>query len=485
MRPDARSRRRHAMETMGRMRRIHFVGIGGAGMSGIAEVMLNLGYQVSGSDLNESQVTRRLHDQGASVVVGHRAENVAGCDAVVISSAVTDANPEVVAARDQRIPIVPRAEMLAELMRFHFGIAVAGTHGKTTTTSLIASLLAEANLDPTFVIGGRLNSAGVNARLGGGDYLVAEADESDASFLYLQPMLAVVTNIDADHMSTYGGDFGRLRGAFIEFLHHLPFYGLAVLCADDAEVRGLLPAVSRPVLTYGTTEGVDVRAVDLRQEGMQTHFSVVHAGQDTPLQVTLNLPGRHNVLNALAAITVAHELDVDDETIRCALSGFQGIDRRFQTRQGCRVEAGELMLVDDYAHHPRELAATIAAVREGWPGRRLVVAFQPHRYTRTQDQFEDFVQVLSQADVLLLSEVYAAGEAAINGADGRALSRAVRARGQVDPVFVDAVGDLPQVLSGLVRDGDIVLTLGAGDIGAVAATLAERLGAKGENDGKA
>jgi UDP-N-acetylmuramate--alanine ligase len=473
------------METMGRMRRIHFVGIGGAGMSGIAEVMLNLGYQVSGSDLNESPVTRRLRDQGASVVVGHGAENVAGCDAVVISSAVTDANPEVVAARDQRIPVVPRAEMLAELMRFHFGIAVAGTHGKTTTTSLIASLLAEANLDPTFVIGGRLNSAGVNARLGGGDYLVAEADESDASFLYLQPMLAVVTNIDADHMSTYGGDFGRLRGAFIEFLHHLPFYGLAVLCADDAEVRGLLPAVSRPVLTYGTTEGVDVRAVDLRQEGMQTHFSVVHAGQDTPLQVTLNLPGRHNVLNALAAITVAHELGVDDETIRCALSGFQGIDRRFQTRQGCRVEAGELMLVDDYAHHPRELAATIAAVREGWPGRRLVVAFQPHRYTRTQDQFEDFVQVLSQADVLLLCEVYAAGEAAINGADGRALSRAVRARGQVDPVFVDAVGDLPQVLSGLVRDGDIVLTLGAGDIGAVAATLAERLGAKGENDGKA
>jgi len=485
MRPDARSRRRHAMETMGRMRRIHFVGIGGAGMSGIAEVMLNLGYQVSGSDLNESPVTRRLRDQGASVVVGHGAQNVDGCDAVVTSSAVTDANPEVVAARDQRIPVVPRAEMLAELMRFHFGIAVAGTHGKTTTTSLIASLLAEANLDPTFVIGGRLNSAGVNARLGGGDYLVAEADESDASFLYLQPTLAVVTNIDADHMSTYGGDFGRLRGAFIEFLHHLPFYGLAVLCADDAEVRGLLPAVSRPVLTYGTTEGVDVRADDLRQEGMQTHFSVVHAGQDTPLRVTLNLPGRHNVLNALAAITVAHELGVDDETIRRALSGFQGIDRRFQTQQGCRVEAGEVMLVDDYAHHPRELAATIAAVRGGWPGRRLVVAFQPHRYTRTQDQFEDFVQVLSQADVLLLSEVYAAGEAAINGADGRALSRAVRARGQVDPVFVDPVADLPQVLSGLVRDGDIVLTLGAGDIGAVAATLAEQLGAKGENDGKA
>ncbi len=487
MKPDARNRRRHAMQSMGSMRRIHFVGIGGAGMSGIAEVMFNLGYQVSGSDLGESRVTRRLRELGASIVIGHSAENVAGCDAVVISSAVTDANPEVVAARKQRIPVVPRAEMLAELMRFHFGIAVAGTHGKTTTTSLIASLLAEANLDPTFVIGGRLNSAGANARLGGGDYLVAEADESDASFLYLQPMLAVVTNIDADHMSTYGGDFDRLRGAFVEFLHHLPFYGLAVLCADDSEVRGLLPLVNRPVLTYGTGEGVDVRATNLRQKGMRTHFSVVLAEREreAPLEITLNLPGGHNVLNALAAIAVAHELGVDDESIRRALSGFQGIDRRFQVRQGCRVQAGELMLVDDYAHHPQELDATIAAVREGWPGRRLVLAFQPHRYSRTQDQFEDFVRVLSQADVLLLSEVYAAGEVPINGADGRALSRAVRARGQVDPVFVDPVTDLPQVLSGLVCDGDIVLTLGAGDIGTVAATLAEQLEAKGETDGKA
>lgn len=466
--------RRHAPNSMGHMRRIHFVGIGGAGMSGIAELMLNLGYEISGSDQRESEVTRRLAELGASISIGHSAEAVEGRDAVVISSAVKAENPEVKAAKVQRIPVVPRAEMLAEIMRFHYGIAVAGTHGKTTTTSLVTSVLAEAGLDPTFVIGGRLNSAGANARLGGGDYLVAEADESDASFLYLQPMLAVVTNIDADHMTTYGGDFNRLRKTFLEFLHHLPFYGLAVLCVDDEEVRGLLPQVTRRVITYGLSQDADVRAVSVRQAEMTTSFTVQAACLEQPLEIRLNLPGRHNVLNALAAVAIALELQLDVTSVQQALQRFQGIGRRFQTQE-CQFDERSVMLVDDYAHHPREIAATLAAVREGWPERRLVVAFQPHRYTRTLEQFDDFVQVLSTADVLILTEVYAAGEEPLRGAEGRDLSRAIRMRAQVDPVFIDPVEDLPELVGGLLQDGDILLTLGAGSIGAVAGNLKNHL----------
>ncbi|HEB97023.1 MAG TPA: UDP-N-acetylmuramate--L-alanine ligase [Sedimenticola thiotaurini] len=466
--------RRRAAEAMGRIRQLHFVGIGGSGMNGIAEVMLNLGYRISGSDLKANAATRRLEELGASIHIGHAAGNIDGADAVVISSAVREENPEVQAARERRIPVVPRAEMLAELMRFHYGIAVAGTHGKTTTTSLVASVLGEAGLDPTFVIGGRLNSAGTHARLGEGEYLVAEADESDASFLYLQPMLAVVTNVDADHMTTYGGDFERLRRTFLEFLHHLPFYGLAVLCIDDDQVRGLLGRVTRRVLTYGTRAGADLRACDIRAEGLRTHFRVERAGEE-PFDVTLNMPGRHNVLNALAAIAVALELGCGPEVIQRALARFQGIGRRFQASRCPLPGGGEVMLVDDYGHHPRELAATLDAVREAWPGRRLVLAFQPHRYTRTREQFEDFVQVLSRPDLLILTEVYAAGETPIPGADGRALSGAIRARGQRVPVFVDPVTELPEVILGLVRPDDIVLLMGAGDIGAVAAALPERL----------
>lgn len=461
-------------DAMGRIRHIHFVGIGGAGMNGIAQVMLNLGYHISGSDLKESAATQRLSEQGASIYFGHGPENISGADAVVISSAVKEDNPEVVAAHEQRIPVVPRAEMLAELMRFLYGIAVAGTHGKTTTTSLIASVLEEGGLDPTFVIGGRLNAAGTYARLGKGEYLVAEADESDASFLFLQPMMAVVTNVDADHMTTYGGDFQRLRGTFIEFLHHLPFYGLAVLCIDDDEVRGLLPEVTRQVITYGFSEDADLRALNLRQEGLCTHFQVSPVEGEV-FDVTLNMPGRHNVLNALAAIAVALELGLPVAAIQRALTEFGGIGRRFQAAE-CQLPDGRtVMLVDDYGHHPREVAATLEAVHEGWPGRRVVLAFQPHRYSRTQEQFEDFTQVLSRADVLVLGEVYAAGEKPIAGADGRALSRAIRARGQVDPVFVEPITELPEVLTGVICEGDIVLTLGAGDIGQVAASLADRL----------
>ncbi len=468
-------RLRHAVESMGRVKHIHFVGIGGVGMSGIAEVMLNLGYRVSGSDRKRGAVVERLERQGAVVVIGHHAENIVDADAVVVSSAVQEDNPEVEAAHAALIPVVPRAEMLAELMRFSFGIAVAGTHGKTTTTSLTASLLAEGELDPTFVIGGRLNSAGSNARLGRGEFLVAEADESDASFLYLQPMMAIVTNIDADHMSTYGGDFNRLRGAFIEFLHHLPFYGHAILCVDDAEVRGMLSQISRPLLTYGIEQEADLQAFDIEQRGLKSIFSIRFSNGEEPLRVTLNLPGRHNILNALAAITVARELGVSREEIGRALEQFQGIGRRFQVTEHCPIEGGEVMLVDDYGHHPREVAATLTAVREGWPGRRVVMVFQPHRYSRTQEQFEDFTQVLSQTDLLLLAEVYAAGEEPITGADGRALSRAIRLRGQVDPIFVSTLEELPEVLAGLLQDRDIVLLLGAGDIGAVAAKLPQAL----------
>ncbi len=470
----------HQPEAMGRIRCAHFIGIGGAGMSGIAEVLLNLGYRVSGSDLRENAVTRRLAQLGARIRIGHAADNVADCDVVVVSSAVAEGNPELAAARERRIPVVPRAEMLAELMRFRYGVAVAGTHGKTTTTSLVASLLAEGGLDPTFVIGGRLNSAASNARLGSGRYLVAEADESDASFLYLQPMLAVVTNIDADHLSTYGGDFQRLRQTFVEFLHHLPFYGLAVLCVDDPEVRSLLAEVTRPVTTYGIdAEDADVRATALRQQGMQMHFEVRRAGRP-PLPVTLNLPGRHNVLNALAAIAVATELGVDDAAVQRGLEHFQGIGRRFQVNGEVTLDGGSVLLVDDYGHHPREIAATLEAVRQGWPERRLVVAFQPHRYTRTLDLFEDFSAVLADSDALLVTEVYAAGEAPLPGADGRALCRAIRSRGHVDPVFVEDVERLPAALDGVLKAGDVLLTLGAGSIGAVAARLPRALSGQGK-----
>ncbi|MDX1698132.1 MAG: UDP-N-acetylmuramate--L-alanine ligase, partial [Thiohalobacterales bacterium] len=401
---------------MGRVRHVHFIGIGGAGMSGIAEVLHNLGYTVSGSDVRENAVTVRLQAMGITISIGHATGNVADCDVVVVSTAIPEDNPEIVAARERRIPVVPRAEMLAELMRFRYGIGVAGTHGKTTTTSLIASLLAEGGLDPTFVIGGQLNSAASHAQLGAGHYLVAEADESDASFLYLQPSMAVVTNIDADHLPTYAGDFGRLRRTFIEYLHHLPFYGLAVLCLDDAEIQAILGEVTRPVVTYGIDSDADVTATDIAQEGAQTHFVVRRSGHAAGLPVTLNLPGRHNVLNALAAIAVATELGVPDAAIQAALAGFQGIGRRFHIAGEIATPAGNVLLIDDYAHHPREIAPTLAAVRAGWPGRRLVVVFQPHRYSRTHDLFDDFIQVLSSADVLVLGEVYPAGEEPIAGA---------------------------------------------------------------------
>ena len=463
-------------DSMRRIHRAHFVGIGGAGMGGIAEVLLNLGYQVSGSDLRKNTVTRRLAGLGARILIGHDASHVDGCDVVVVSSAVNEQNPEVTAAREQRIPVVPRAEMLAEIMRFRYGIAVAGTHGKTTTTSLIASLLAEAGLDPTFVIGGLLNSANSHARLGSGRYLVAEADESDASFLYLQPMLAVVTNIDADHLSTYEGDFQRLRQTFVEFLHHLPFYGLAVLCLDDPNVRDVLPEITRQVRTYGIeAEDADIRAVNLRQDGVQMHFDI-HQDEHEPLAVVLNLPGCHNVLNALAAVAVARELEVDDQSVQRALETFAGIGRRFQLNGELSVANGSVLFIDDYGHHPREISATLEAVRNGWPERRLVTVFQPHRYSRTRDLFEDFAQVLGNTDLLLISEVYAAGEELITGADGRALCRAVRGRGRVDPVFVEDIETLPVVLKDVLQAGDLVLTLGAGSIGAVAAALPEVLG---------
>jgi len=462
-------------QTMGRVRRIHFIGIGGAGMSGIAEVLSNLGYQVSGSDMRAGTVTRRLQDIGIDVTIGHDAALVADCDVVVRSTAVKDDNPEVVEAQRLHIPVVPRAEMLAELMRFRYGIAVAGTHGKTTVTSLVASLLAEGGLDPTFVIGGRLNSIGGNARLGEGQYLVAEADESDASFLCLQPMIAIVTNIDADHMDTYGGDFERLRQAFIEFLHHLPFYGLAVLCIDDPHVRELLVDVTRPVLTYGFSDDADIRVVELHQAQSHSRFRV--ARQDSPnwLDVTLNMAGRHNVLNALAAIAVAHELGVDDDAIGHGLQNFQGIARRFQIQGQLTTAAGRMLLIDDYGHHPQEIAQVIRAVRDGWTEQRLVVVFQPHRYTRTRDLLDDFARILSDADVLLVLEVYPAGEAPIAGADGRALCRAIRSRGQIDPVFVERSEELAELLQGILADGDVVVTVGAGDIGAMSTTLLQKL----------
>lgn len=456
-----------------KVKHIHFVGIGGVGMSGIAEVLLNLGFQISGSDLGSNAASQRLAAAGARVKQGHAAEHIAGADVVVISSAVKDDNPEVVAAREKNIPVVPRAMMLAELMRLKHGIAIAGTHGKTTTTSLTACILEAADLDPTFVIGGKLHAAGSNARLGHGDFLVAEADESDASFLLLTPVISVVTNIDQDHMDTYGHDFEKLKGAFVDFLHHLPFYGRAVLCADDPHVRAILPRVTSPVTTYGVSEEAMLRAENIRAEAGRMLFDAVwENGESKRLPITLNIPGHHNVLNALAAIAVAMEVGASDVAIQRALAEFAGVGRRFQRYGEIALSSGgSFTLVDDYGHHPVEMAATLAAARGAFPGRRLLLAFQPHRYSRTRDCFEDFVKVLSTVDGLLLAEVYAAGEAPIVAADGRSLARAVRVAGRVEPVFVEDIAAMPEAILAAAQDGDVVLTMGAGSIGAVPGKL--------------
>ncbi|HEY4375217.1 MAG TPA: UDP-N-acetylmuramate--L-alanine ligase [Burkholderiales bacterium] len=448
-----------------KVKRIHFVGIGGSGMSGIAEVLLNLGYEISGTDLSSNAATQRLAALGAKVLQGHAAEHIAGADAVVVSTAVNNSNPEVQAARAARIPVVPRALMLAELMRLKQGIAIAGTHGKTTTTSLIASILTEGGVDPTFVIGGRLASAGANAKLGSGEFIVVEADESDASFLNLQPVIAVITNIDADHMETYGHDFARLKHAFVDFTQRLPFYGTAVLCADDVHVRSIMPLVSKPIVTYGTVADAQVRAGDIAAAQGQMRFTTLREGGD-PLPITLNLPGQHNVLNALAAIAVATEIGIADSAIQKALAEFKGVGRRFQRHGDVTLDAGgSFLLVDDYGHHPAEMAATIAAARGAFPERRLVLAFQPHRYTRTRDCFEDFVKVLSTVDALVLADVYPAGETPIVAADGRALARAVRVAGKVEPVFVEDMSAMAQTVRQVARDGDVVIGMGAGSIG--------------------
>jgi UDP-N-acetylmuramate--alanine ligase len=456
---------------MRRIETIHFVGIGGSGMGGIAEVLLNLGYRVQGSDLKHSPITERLAALGATIHIGHKAANADRADVVVVSSAVAAENPEVQAALARRIPVVPRAEMLGELMRFRESIAVAGTHGKTTTTSLIASVLAEGGEDPTFVIGGRLKSAGTNARLGAGRYLVAEADESDASFMHLQPVIAVVTNIDNDHLGTHGGDFAKLERSFFEFLHNLPFYGLAVLCGDDEHLQQMLARMARPFLTYGLREGVDVRAIELERSRAGTRFLVTRSGHQQPLPVMLNLPGTHNVRNALAAIAVATELGVEDQAICRALESFQGIDRRMQYVGEARVAGGTVSIVDDYGHHPTEIAATLEALHQAWPGRRLVLVFQPHRYTRTRDLLDDFANVLSSVDVLFVTEVYAAGEMPIEGADGRAICRAVRSRGKAEPVFVEKLSNIAAALKAVLRADDVIVTMGAGHIGATAQEL--------------
>ena len=466
------------IQRMRRINRVHFVGIGGSGMSGIAEVMLSLGYQVLGSDLKNNASVQRLKNLGATVVIGHDEKNICGADAIVVSSAVDESNPEVAAAREQLLPIVQRAEMLAELMRFRYSIAVAGTHGKTTTTSLVASVLAEGGLDPTFVIGGRLKSADSNARLGQGEYLVAEADESDASFVHLKPMLAIVTNIDADHMSTYDGDLEKLRTAFVEFLHNLPFYGLAILCADDPGVNEVLGRVGRSMVTYGIDSEADIRAEDIEFSEGLTRFRVVRPDKDEALDISLRLPGLHNVRNALAAIAVAQELQISDQAVIDALQNFEGIDRRFQNQGEVETTNGRVMLVDDYGHHPTEIAATIEAARAGWPDKRIVLAFQPHRYSRTRDLMDDFATVLSEADVVIVLEVYAAGEDVIAGADGRAIARAVRSRGGVEPIFVEELDDLAEILGSVLADGDLVLTMGAGDIGVLAARLPTLLAKK-------
>jgi UDP-N-acetylmuramate--alanine ligase len=462
-------------DRMRKIHKIHFVGIGGVGMAGIAEVLLNLKYEVQGSDLRATRATRRLESLGAKIFIGHDETLVHESDVIVISSAVNDDNPEVAEAHRLRKPVVQRAEMLAELMRFRYGIAVAGTHGKTTTTSLVASTLAEGELDPTFVVGGRLVSTDSNARLGSGKYLVAEADESDASFLHLQPVIAVITNIDADHMDTYGGDLDSLHDAFVEFLHNLPFYGLAVLCVDDPGVQAIAERVSRPVVTYGFSPDADVRGSDFQQDGPRSSLTVERSGGGEPLDLQLNLPGLHNASNALAAVAVAWELGVSNEAIAKALHDFGGIDRRMQILGEVSLANGNALLIDDYGHHPRELEATIDALRAAWPERRLLVVFQPHRYTRTRDLLDDFAGVLAGVDALVLTEVYPAGEAPIAAADGRALARAIRSRGQVEPVFVEDVETLPEVLPGILRAGDLLITLGAGSIGTVAGTLCQRL----------
>ena len=465
-----------------KVKHLHVVGIGGSGMNGIAEVLLNLGFQVSGSDISSNSVTKRLKKLGATVYIGHDGQNLTSADAVVVSTAVKPDNPEVLAARACRIPVVPRAMMLAELMRLRQGIAVAGTHGKTTTTSLTASILAKGGFDPTFVIGGRLNSSGANARLGTGEFIVAEADESDASFLHLHPIIAVITNIDADHMETYGHAFGRLKQAFVDFVEHLPFYGMAMLCIDDANVREILPRISKPVTTYGLSEDAQIRAVNVRHQGGQMHFTAQCRQNGSPkdLEITLNLAGMHNVLNALAAIAIALETGVADDAIVAALAEFQGVGRRFQ-RYGevALPDGGSFTLIDDYGHHPVEMLATLAAVRGAFPGKRLVLAFQPHRFTRTRDLFEDFVKVLCSVDALVLAEVYAAGEPPIVAADGRALMHALRVAGQNEAVFVENIQDMPQAIMQMARDGDVAITMGAGSIGGIPNKLL------GRNDGDA
>ncbi len=463
----------HVIPEMRRIKAIHFVGIGGAGMSGIAEVLLNQGYKITGSDLKKSAGTDRLQAMGARIYLGHEAKHVKNADVVVYSSAIEKRNPEIRASLNQGKPLIPRAEMLAELMRYRHSIAIAGTHGKTTTTSIVASVLAEGGLDPTFVIGGLLNSAGSNARLGESRFLVAEADESDASFLHLQPMVAVVTNIEADHMSTYGGDFENLKKHFVEFLHNLPFYGLAVMCIDDPVVREIYPQISRPKLTYGFSKDADFRVSNLAQTAGSIAFDIARPGQQRPLQLRLNMPGRHNALNAAAAVVIASDEGVGVRAIRSGISKFSGVGRRFDVLGEFPVRDGSLTLIDDYGHHPTEVAATIQALREGWPDKRLIMIYQPHRYSRTKDLYEDFVEVLSEVDVLLLLEVYAAGEDPIAGADSRSLCRSIRMRGKVDPIYVQQEGDVQDILRGLVLAGDIVLTQGAGSVGGLARQLAQ------------
>jgi UDP-N-acetylmuramate--alanine ligase len=453
---------------MRRIRRIHFIGIGGAGMCGIAEVLLNQGYVVSGSDPSDNHVTQRLQSLGADVFHQHTANNVLGADVVVVSTAIADTNPEIVAARARRIPIVPRAEMLAELMRFRHGVAVAGTHGKTTTTSLLATLFADAGLDPTFVIGGLLNRLGANARLGKSRYFIAEADESDASFLHLQPMVSIVTNIDMDHMDTYDGDFEKVKQTFVEFLHNMPFYGLAVLCGDDDGVQQIIPSLMRPYVTYGFSEGMDYQAIDFRQEGAISYYKIKRKDKPGLLEIKLNMPGKHNVLNSLAAFVVANEDGVRAPALTESLKNFNGVGRRFDFCGEYQTKAGKLQLVDDYGHHPTEVAATIEAVRDGWQKNRLVMVFQPHRYSRTRDQFEDFSAVLSKVDVLIMLDVYAAGEAPIAGADSRSLCRSIRQRGLTDPIFIEDQKDLKETLAAIVKDGDLIVTQGAGNVGAIA-----------------
>ncbi|MEQ8407125.1 MAG: UDP-N-acetylmuramate--L-alanine ligase [Gammaproteobacteria bacterium] len=462
----------YSIPEMRRIKTIHFVGVGGAGMCGIAEVLLNQGYKITGSDLKKSANTERLQKLGARIFIGHAAKNASAADVIVYSSAIDQRNPEIKLALTENKPLIARAEMLAELMRYRHSIAIAGTHGKTTTTSIVASILAAGGLDPTFVIGGLLNSAGTNAQLGTSRYLVAEADESDASFMHLQPMVAVVTNIEADHMSTYDGDFDRLKDYFVDFLHNLPFYGLAVLCIDDPVVREIVPRISRPKITYGFSEDADFRICNLKQKELTTSFEILRQGKKTPLKISLGMPGRHNALNATAAVVIASDEGIKDKDIKAGIKNFAGVGRRFDVQGDFPVADGHIMLVDDYGHHPTEVAATIRALKDGWPERRVVMIYQPHRYSRTKDLYEDFVDVLSEVDVLLLLEVYSAGEKKIPGADSRSLCRSIRLRGKVDPVFVQKEGDVSPILNDLLRAGDIVLTQGAGSVGGLARELA-------------